>query len=464
VLEFLMRYYRRSRDREALSMVTLTLDKMAAGGIYDQLGGGFHRYSTDERWLVPHFEKMLYDNALLSNVYLHAYVITGNHFFRRIAEETLDYVLREMTDPGGGFYSSQDADSEGVEGKYYLWGKDEIAAALDKANADLIGDYYGITDNGHLDGRNILHLAGDVAENDIIRQAKQTLLKLRDNRVKPTTDAKILTGWNALVLASLSEAACVLDRKDYLDAAVRHAGFIMDALMVEGRLKHSFARGKSKTDAFLQDYAYLGEALLLLHQVTFKSRWLKHAVELSKNIAEQFWDGAKSQLFDVSKANQELFMRPSNIADSPIPSGSSAAALLFLKIGWLTGDNQLVEIATKSIHNLLTQILQSPMSTSNWLNALDFLLSEPFKVVILGERHDPRAQALLHEICVHWLPNKVLAAHDPRDESADSRFELLADKIMLDNNPIAYVCRGFTCHEPVADVHLLHSLVSDNLH
>ena len=460
VLEFLMRYYHRSRDKEALHMVTSTLDKMAVGGIYDQLGGGFHRYSTDEKWLVPHFEKMLYDNALLAGVYLHAYTITGNHFYRRIAEETIDYVLREMTDSSGGFYSSQDADSEGEEGKYYVWDKSEIAAVAGEANAGQINTYFGITENGHLDGRNILHISGDSRENKIIRQAKQSLMKIRETRVKPATDTKILTGWNALMLASLAEAACVLGRKDYLDAAVRNAAFIMESLVVNGRLKHSFAKGKSKTSAFLQDYAYLGEALLILHQATFESRWLNQAVDLSRNIVEQFWDETELQLFDVAKASQDLFMRPRSITDSPIPSGASSASLLMLKISLLTGDDGFADIASKSIQKTLTEMRQHPLSTAHWLNALDFHLSEPVEIAVLGEPDDPKTHELSHEICVHWLPNKVLAARDPRDKSIFMT-GLIAGKQMMGNNPTVYVCRGFTCYEPVSDAKLLLPLLEN---
>jgi uncharacterized protein YyaL (SSP411 family) len=449
VLEFLMRYYYRTKDKEALSMITLTLDKMAAGGIYDQLGGGFHRYSTDGKWLVPHFEKMLYDNALLAGVYLHGYIITGDELYRRIAEETVDYVLREMADSNGGFYSSQDADSEHVEGKYYLWDKDEIAAAINKDDIAHIIDYYGITQHGHLDGRNILHVSRHLAEDDIIKQARSILLKIRDNRIKPSTDTKVLTGWNALMLASLSESACVLGRKDYLDAAVKNANFIMNYLTVNGQLRHSFAQGESKTDAFLQDYACLGEALLLLHQVTFDSGWLKYAIEVSNTIVEYFWDASKSQFFDVGKANRELFMQPRSIMDSPIPSGSSVASLLLLKMGLLTGDNRFRDIASTSIHKTWTEMLQSPLSTSHWLNALDYNLAESMEIVLMGEYSDLRAHELLHEICKYWLPNKVVAVRDPSGANSEVSLELLKDKKMINNKPTVYVCRGFICHEPV---------------
>lgn len=462
VLEFLMRYYYRTKNKDALNMVTLTLDKMAAGGIYDQLGGGFHRYSTDDKWLVPHFEKMLYDNALLVGVYLHAYIITGNNVYRSITEDTLDYVLREMADANGGFYSSQDADSEGVEGKYYLWDKDEIVAAINNDDIAHVIDYYGITQHGHLDGRNILHVSRQVAEDDIIKKARLRLLKIRDKRIKPGTDTKVLTGWNALMLASLTEAACVLGRRDYLDAAIKNANFITNSLMVNGHLRHSFAKGKSKIDAFLQDYAYLGEAFLLLHQVTFESGWLNNAIEISKSLVEYFWDETKSQFFDAGKANQELFMRPSSIMDSPIPSGSSAASLLLLKIALLTDNDRFRNIASRSIDKMWIEMLQSPLSTAHWLNALDFHLAESIEIVLMGAYSDPRARELSHEICKHWIPNKVVAARDPSDAKPEISSELLKDKKMVNNMPTVYVCRGLTCHEPVSDAKALQTVLVNN--
>ena len=461
VLEFLMRYYHRTKNGDALSMVTLTLDRMAAGGIYDQLGGGFHRYSTDEKWLVPHFEKMLYDNALLAGVYLHAFIITGSELYQSVAQETLDYVLREMTDPGGGFYGSQDADSEGVEGKYYLWDKNEIDSAFGQGDAAQLNAYFGITPQGHLDGQNILHITGKTAERDILKQAKTRLLAIREKRIKPATDTKILAGWNALMLAILTEAACVLARRDYLEAAIKNAGFIQNSLTVNGQLSHSFTSGASKTDAFLQDYAYLGDALLLLHQVTFDSGWLKYAIEISNTILEKFWDETTSQFFDTGRDSQVLFMRPRSTMDSPIPSGASAASLLLLKMALLTGNGLFGDIATKSIQKSSADMLQNPLATAHWLNALDFHLAQPIEMAIVGEHTNPATQALLHEICNKWLPNKVVAARDPSNANLEVCLELLKDKKMVNLKPAVYVCRGFTCHEPVCDVKLLRRLLAE---
>ncbi|MFO7712395.1 MAG: thioredoxin domain-containing protein, partial [Dehalococcoidia bacterium] len=257
ILEYLLRYHHRTGNEEALDMATLALEKMAAGGIYDQIGGGFHRYATDAGWLVPHFEKMLYDNALLSRVYLHAYLVTRRPLFRRIVEETIDYVLREVTDPEGGFYSAQDADSEGLEGKYYVWTLDEVKTVLGEEQASVVEDYYGISAKGNFGGSNILHVPGDIAVEapDVVRLAGVALLKERETRVHPGRDDKVLTSWNALMLASLAEAASVLERDDYLAAAVANGSFILEKMMLDGYLKHTYKDGEAKIEGFLDDYA-----------------------------------------------------------------------------------------------------------------------------------------------------------------------------------------------------------------
>ncbi|MBU2608434.1 MAG: thioredoxin domain-containing protein, partial [Chloroflexi bacterium] len=254
-LEFLLRYFHRTRDTAAMDMIDSTLEKMAKGGIYDQIGGGFHRYSTDDYWLVPHFEKMLYDNALLSQVYLHAYLASGKPLFRSIAEETLDYVLREMTDASGGFYSTQDADSEGIEGKYFVWTPQEIAEVLGDEAGQAVCRRFGVTAKGNFDHGNILYVADDQADASITKEAKSSLLKKREQRIKPGRDEKILASWNGLMLTSMAEAACVLDRQDYLAAATANGRFLLDSMMADDRLKHTCKDGQTKIDGYLDDYA-----------------------------------------------------------------------------------------------------------------------------------------------------------------------------------------------------------------
>lgn len=452
-LEFLLRYFHRSEDTGALEIVDLTLEKMARGGIYDQLGGGFHRYSTDSYWLVPHFEKMLYDNALLSRVYLHAYLVTGKQLFRSITEETLDYVLREMSDPRGCFYSTQDADSEGVEGKYYLWTPQEIVKALGKKTGQIVGDYFGVTPQGNFDGQNILHVVADLKPeaSSIMSQAKVSLLKRREQRVKPGRDEKILASWNGLTLASLAEAACALDRQDYLAAAVANGSFLMNSMILDGYLKHTYKDGQAKIDGYLDDYASVIDGLLALHQATFSGECLRQAIKLGEVVVEQFWDEAVHTFYDTSDGHEDLFVRPRSTYDGALPAGTSAATLVLLKLARLTDSEQFEKIAMRSLEPMQELMRQHPLSFSNWLCGLDLYLSTPREIAIIGPRDHPETSELLHILCGTWLPNKVVAAHDPNDPAPVSELKLFENRQMIDNRPTVYVCEHYTCQAPITD-------------
>jgi uncharacterized protein YyaL (SSP411 family) len=462
-LEFLLRYFQRSRDTASLQMVELTLEKMAKGGIYDQLGGGFHRYATDSCWLVPHFEKMLYDNALLSQAYIHAYLATGKQLYRSIAEETLDYVLREMTDPKGGFYSTQDADSEGVEGKYYLWSQEEIAEVVGEKHSRIINDYFGITAEGNFEGRNILHVANDLTpETDgIIEQAKASLLKRREQRVKPGRDDKILASWNGLMLASLAEAACVLDRRDYLAAAVTNGSFLLNSMVAGGYLRHTHKDGVSKIDGYLEDYALVIEGFLGLHQATFRGDWLRQAIVLAEAMIEQFWSESASTLYDTNERQQDLFIRPRNIYDTSLPSGSSAATSVLLKLAVLTGNERFQQIASQLFRSMREFMERHPLGFANWLCALDFYLSAPKEIAIIGPRDNPATSELLRALYAMWLPNKVIAAGDPDDSTRLSELKLLENRHMIDNRPTVYICERYTCKTPVTDSASLAALLKE---
>jgi len=457
VLDFLLTYYHRTGDKEALDMVTLTLEKMAKGGIHDQIGGGFHRYSTDSRWLVPHFEKMLYDNALLSRVYLHAYLVTKKPLFRRIAEETIDYVLREMTGPEGGFYSTQDADTEGMEGRYYLWTPDEITEALGGEKTGEVNDYFGVTARGNFDGQNILHIAGNLIgeEPDVIKQARASLLKMRQRRVRPARDDKILASWNGLMLASLAEAAVVFNRNDYLEAAVANGSFLLDSMTYEGYLKHTYKDGEASIDGYLDDYALVIDGLLNLHQATFGGRWLKEAVRLTELMVEEFWDESDGMFYDTGKRHQALFIRPRNVHDGALPSGTSAATLALIKVSRLTGNEELEQIAVKSLQNVRETMSRYPLGFGNWLCALDFHLSEPKEIAIVGSRDNPMTMELLRALFDIWLPNKVIAALDPDDLAAMNSLMLLKDRGMINNQSTVYLCERNSCRTPVNDPNLL---------
>jgi uncharacterized protein len=453
VLEFLLRYYQRTGDKKALHIVTLTLEKMAGGGIYDQIGGGFHRYATDSKWLVPHFEKMLHDNALLSQVYLHAYIVTRTPLFRRIAEETIDYVLREMTGPEGGFYSTQDADSEGVEGKYYLWTHDEVTEILGEETAGIVEDYFGVTAQGNFEGRSILHIPGNLAveEPDAIKQAKASLLRVREKRVRPARDAKILTSWNGLMLASLAEAACVFDRDDYLAAAVANGSFLLKAMMSDGYLKHAYKDGQARIEGYLDDYALVIEGLLNLHQATFDARWLREAIRLADVMIEEFWDESAGMLYDTGKRHPALFVRPRNANDGATPSGSSAAVLALMKVSRLTDNDRLEHMAAQSLKAIQRKMSRYPLGFGNWLCALDLYLSPPKEVVIVGPRQDAATADLLRVLCNTWLPNKVVAARDPTDTAPMDDLMLLENRPMVDNRPTVYLCERYSCRTPVND-------------
>jgi hypothetical protein len=459
VLEFLLRYYLRTKDKDALEMVTLTLEKMAKGGIYDQIGGGFHRYATDSHWLIPHFEKMLYDNALLSQVYLHAYLVTRTPLFRRIAEETLDYVLREMTSPEGGFYNTQDADSEGVEGKYYVWTTDEIMDALGKETGGIVSDYYGVTTSGNFEGRNILYVAGslDSEEPAVMKQARASLLERREKRVRPGRDEKVLASWNGLMLASLTEAACVLDRKDYLTAAITNASFLLNSMSSGGYLRHVYKDGRATIEGYLEDYAMVIDGLLNLHQATFTGEWLRQAVRLTQVMADAFWDASSSTFYDTSGRHPTLFIRPKSIHDGALPSGSSAATLVLLKVSRLTGHERLEQIAERSLRSVQWLMSGYPLGFGHWLCALDFYLSAPKEIAIVGTRDAPATMELLRVLFDTWLPNKVIAAYDPNDPASVVDLRLLENRRMVNNQPTVYVCERHTCRMPLTEPDLLRS-------
>ena len=457
VLEFLLRHYQRTQEKEALNMVTLTLEKMAQGGIYDQIGGGFHRYATDSYWLVPHFEKMLYDNALLSQVYLHAYQITKMPLFRRIAEETIDYVLRDMTSPDGGFYSSQDADSEGKEGKYYVWASDEIKKVLDERTSNITNDYYGVTEKGNFEGLNILHVTGDLhpEESGIIEHSKDILLREREKRVKPGRDDKILASWNGLMLASLAEAAVALGRKDYLKAAVKNGLFLLGLMTSDGFLRRVYSHGQAKINGYLEDYALVADGLLNLHQVTLTGQWLKEAIRLSEIIVKDFWDDEAGIIYDTGERHQALFVRPKSTQDGALPSGSSAATQVLLKVAHITDDKRLQRIAARSLLTMRENLARYPVSFGNWLCTLDFYLSNKKEIVIVGPSDDRSTAEMMRVLYKTWLPNKVIAGLDTNDPTAIVGLKLLNGKTMINGQSTVYICEGYSCRTPATTPDLL---------
>jgi uncharacterized protein YyaL (SSP411 family) len=470
LLEFLLRQCSRTGDPLCILMVEHTLGRMAKGGIYDQIGGGFHRYSVDERWLVPHFEKMLYDNALLSRIYLHAYQATDKQIYRRIVEGTLDYVLREMTDKDGGFYSSQDADSEGVEGKFYVWTLDEIMETLGSDDGELGARYFGVTREGNFEGGNILSQAAEpktlaselgitldkLAER--VAGAKARLLERRAQRVQPHRDEKILTDWNGLMLASMAEAASVVERDDYLKAAIDNANFLTRALYNGETLKHSYKDGQAKVNGYLSDYAMLCDGLLSLYRASFQERWLKEAKKLADAMLEKFWDEGKRNFYDTAQGEETILVRPRNIYDNALPSGSSAAAFALIQLARLTDKNEYEKVAASAIRSAQDSMLRYPPGFGHWFCALDSYLSKPLEIVLVGHPEDLATKSLLRVINERYLPNRVLAVKNP-SEHAQLDIPLLKDRAIIDNKPTVYVCENHVCKMPVNDPYALAALL-----
>jgi uncharacterized protein len=469
-LEFLLRHHARTGDDAALRMLAETLRRMARGGMYDQVGGGFHRYSVDARWLVPHFEKMLYDNALLARLYLHAFQATGDREFRRIAEEILRYVAREMTSPEGGFYSAQDADSEGEEGRFYVWTADEIDDVLGAADGALLRRYYGVTATGNFEGRNILHVergiavvadeAGvPVAELEaVLARGREALYEARARRVRPARDDKVLTSWNALMLHAYAVAARVLDDGSYREAAVRNAGFLLRELRPNGRLKRTWRDGAARIDAFLEDHALLADALLALYEATFEPRWVAEARALGDAVLELFWDDDDGIFYDTAVGGERLVVRPRDVYDNATPSGSSAATLMLLRLSVLTGEHRYERVAARALLGMGGLLRRAPLAFGYLLSALDFHLATPQEVAIAGDETGDDTRALLRVVNEAYRPNTVLAVRRPADpQQVEDAIPLLAGRGLLDDRAAAYVCRRFACRRPVTDADALRT-------
>jgi hypothetical protein len=468
-LEFLLRHYARTGDDSALTMVTFTLRKMARGGMYDQLGGGFHRYSVDAIWLVPHFEKMLYDNAQLSRVYLHAWQITGDPFFRRIAEEIYDYILREMTDPEGGFYSTTDADSEGEEGKFFVWSKDELFEVLGD-DARVAVEYWGVTTRGNFEGQNILYVPNDddvVASRvglttDALREKivamRDKLYAQRTNRIAPGLDDKILTGWNGMMLASLAEAGRVLERRDYCEAAVRNAEFLLSSLMQDGQLLRTWKGGRAKIAAFLEDYGNLIDGLIELYQTTFDVRWFTEARRLADVVLARFAaeDGG---FYDTADTHEKLIARPRSLQDNATPSGNAMMAKSLVRLAAYTGDGRYETAARGAFAPLAAAMRQYPQAFGESLSAVDLLVRGIDEIAIVGDPAEVATRELLAVAQVAYRPGAIVALATA-NVSGEDTIPLLSYRTMKGGVPTVYVCRHFTCQMPVTTTEAMRGLLS----
>jgi uncharacterized protein YyaL (SSP411 family) len=469
--DFLLRAYTRNPKDSILKMVELTLHKMAYGGMYDQLGGGFHRYSVDAVWLVPHFEKMLYDNALLARLYLHTYQLTGKPFYRRIVEETLDYVAREMTHPDGGFYSSQDADSEGEEGKFFVWTPDEVKDILGQQEGEIFCAAYDIQPGGNFEGKSILNIPNpfeEIAEQlelplkeltGILKRGRARLFTEREKRVKPGRDEKTLTAWNGMMLAAFAEAARVLDRADYGDIATRNAEFILSTMMKEGRLFRTWKAepGEAKLMGYLEDYAFYADGLLALYQTTFDPRWFQEARALMDVVLEHFIDNKAGGFFDTADDHEQLVTRPKSLQDNATPCGNSAAVRTLLFLSAYTGQIKYEEWAIKAITALQGPMSQYPQAFAYWLGSFEFVLAAPKEVAVIGQLDDENTNSLLRTLLRPYRPNQVVAVAGKNDTAGHP--ELVEGRSLLEGKATAYVCQKFTCRQPVVTVAELEKLL-----
>jgi uncharacterized protein len=450
-IDFLLRYCYRTRDELSLHMAMFTLDKMACGGMYDQIGGGFHRYSVDDHWLVPHFEKMLYDNALLSRVYLDAFQAAKKPLYRKIAEETLDFIVREMRDSNGGFYCAQDADSEGVEGKYYVWSLAEFSAVVGE-DADLVAQYLGVTERGNFEESNIPNVSRPpdifcklekISPEDLaakIEAAKQKLYAVRDKRVKPGRDEKILTDWNGLMLRAFADAARILDRDDYRKVAVANAEFLLATMWDGQRLLHNFKDGRARFNGYLDDYANFADGLLAVYQLTFDYRWLEQTVTIVDRMIEQFWDAENGGFYFTAANHEALISRTKDFFDNATPSGNSVAADVLVRLAALLDRNDYRQKVDQLLQSTLSLVKQYPSGFGRLLAAVDFHVGPSREIAIVG---DPTE--FLAVLRKHYQPRAVVAS------GSGGHIALLKDRPEVEGHPTAYVCENYACLQPNTD-------------
>ena len=467
--EFALRHHIRFKDKNSLRVVEESLTHMANGGIYDQIGGGFHRYSTDEKWLVPHFEKMLYDNALLTSLYIHVYEKTKNRFYLNIAEDTLSYVKREMLDTNGSFYSSQDADSEGIEGKFFVWNCEEIIEELGEKEGEIFNKIYGVTEKGNFEGKSILTKSNSYQtisfEDDPefiknINLNKEKLLAARNTRIAPETDKKIITSWNALMMKSFAEAAIVTKNGEYLRIAQLNADFLTDKLYKSSILYRTYQNDEPKITGFLEDYSFLIDALLKLHEASFDSKWLKIAVGLCYEMVDLFWDDSTGILYDTSNTHENLVIRPSEWTDNAIPAGASLAVEVLLKFSIILDEQLFRDIATRILASMIKLVEQFPSASGQWLNAIDFYTSNHPEITIVGSKSNKDTLNLLNEVYKTYIPNKILIGLNNENNSI-SNLAFTKYKQTIANQPTAYLCQNYECDLPTNDPKVLSKQLLD---
>ena len=450
IWDFVLRFWKRSKNPRARQMAHTTLTMMARGGMYDQVGGGFHRYSVDGQWLVPHFEKMLYDNAQLASLYLHAWLAFGDPDCRRVAEETLDYILREMTDPAGGFYSAQDADSEGHEGKFFVWTPDELREILGPADAEYASQYWGVDRGPNFEGKSILFVAGK-PEAERIASIRGKLYAARERRVHPARDDKVLAGWNGLACRAFAEAGRALDRPDYVAAAVRNADFVLRDMRRDGRLLRSWKAGEAKLKGYLEDGALVAAALIDVYEATFDRRWLDEARALADETLRLFWDERLEGFYDTGVDHERLIVRPRNLFDNAVPCGSSVAIETLFRLASLTGEPRYESTAREALRPMADLMTRYASGFGRYLGALDFHLGPVVEVALVAPTAGDGLRGLVAEVFGRYLPNRIVAGMAAGDARAAEGIPLLQKREAVGGRATAYVCRNYACELPVTD-------------
>ncbi|MFX0001345.1 MAG: thioredoxin domain-containing protein [Candidatus Hermodarchaeota archaeon] len=463
-LTFLLRYWKRTRDEKALEMVETTLQAMRMGGIYDHIGFGFHRYSTDSKWLVPHFEKMLYDQALIAMAYIEAYQATKNDLYKKTAQEIISYVLRDMISPEGGFYSAEDADSEGEEGKFYVWSKEELEQTLKKDKIELAMKIFNIEEAGNYfeevtgkkTGKNILYLKKpiDIEIFESFEKIRLTLLQKRDKRIKPHKDDKILTDWNGLFIAALAKAAVAFQEKMYLDIAKKAVLFILSKLQESNnKLLHRYKDGVSEIQAYLTDYAYFIWGLIELYEATFEIFYLETALELYNIQIEDFWDDDIGGFYFTAKNGEKLLTRQKEIYDGAIPSGNSIAMLNLLRLSYITGNYELEEKADILHRVFSNKIKANSLAYTQFLVAIDFAIGPSYSLVIAGDSGARETIELMKSIQKEYLPNKVIILRNTEENFSemDKLSNFIQFFVKIEDKATGYVCINKTCKPPTSD-------------
>lgn len=464
-LMFLLRYWKRTGTQKALDIVTKTLTEMRRGGIFDQVGFGFHRYSTDSKWLVPHFEKMLYDQALLTMAYTDAYQATGITEFGKTADEIITYILRDMTSPGGGFYSAEDADSEGIEGNFYVWTRDELINLFGKKDAELISKFYNTSREGNFQeeatrafsGANIFHLtdssAIDIQDNDRFTTIRTKLFEHREKRVHPYKDDKILTDWNGLMITALAKAGRVFENPTYISAAERAVGFINDQLKTpDGKLIHRFRNGDSGITANLDDYAFMVWALLELYESTFKANYLEQAIQLTEISIQHFWDDKNGGFFFSPDYGEQLIIRTKEYYDGAMPSGNSVFAQNLLTLHRITADSKYENYYDKLMTSASLILSKNPQAFTQLLCALDFASGTSYEIIIAGDFENLAVRNILSGLSGRFIPNKTVILAQGKNHPQSLNYNYLDSYTMINKQPAIYICKNFVCSLPTTDI------------